>query len=456
MIEEIADSKLQRVLRTYLFKHPKDLAYMKSIAYCGSRVSEVKGVAPGVLVFANDKDAKIFGVNTCKNAWCCPTCSARVMAKYAAEIASAIDALEKWKNQYAFMVTLTVPHTSGMSVLEITEILYNAWKDFIVHGNKNQNAKYYANAENKFKHNQEKTMKVSTKKLNDPFATFCEIFNCTYRVRVGEFTFGSAGAHPHFHCLFWVDSDKLQKVAEYEEMLRDRWTALVKKHTLKMWDRAHPEKKADNRTRLEIMYSKLNEGSNTLYISKDDKGAVIKQLSSHYICGWGADREVTGNYKNKASNEGHETPRQLLERAATGDESAMRLFLEFAFAVRTKKHRRINFSKNTKDIIKKWRQTEAFTECMKKKHTDMVRKNGLWRMVCWFTKAQWFDICLKDRAEPVIQRILEMATQTDGRKLIRSFLEEYDIILTDKKYHDEELITEIMNSPFGFGFEDAH
>ena len=86
----------------------------------------------------------------------------------------------------------------------------------------------------------------------------------------------------------------------------------------------------------------------------------------------------------------------------------------------------------------------------------MVRNNGLWRMVCWFTKAQWFEICLKDRAEPVIQRILEMATQTDGRELIRSFLEEYDIILTDKKYHDEELITEIMNSPFGFGFEDAH
>lgn len=446
MIEEIADSKLQRVLRNYLLQHPKDLAYMKSIAYCGSKVSEIPHVVPGVLVLANDKDSKIFGVNTCKNAWCCPTCSARVMSKYAAEIACAIDALEKWKNQTAFMVTLTVPHTSGMSTFEITEILYNAWKDFITHGNKNQNSKYYANAENKFKHNQKKEMKVSKKKLNDPFATFCETFNCKYRVRVGEFTFGQAGAHPHFHCLFWVDSNKLQKVAEYEETLRARWTALVKKHTLKMWDRAHPEKKADNRTRLEIMYSKLNKESNTLYISRDENGAVIKQKSSQYICGWGADRELTGNFQNKASKEGHETPRQLLERAATGDESAMRTFLDFAFVVRTKRHRRINFSKNLKDIINKWKATNDYYECMKKKRTDMVRNKGLWRMVCWFSKPQWFEICLIDRTTPTIQRILEMATQADGRELIRKFLEEYDIILTDKPYPDEKLIIDVMNA----------
>lgn len=447
MNEEISNSRIQRILRQKIAQNPKDVALMKSILYCGSRVIHQLTMSPTVFVLANHDDAKFFGMTSCKNTWVCPVCSARVMSKYAAEIAVAIDALKARFNQVACMITFTVPHTSSMSCDETTEILFNSWKDFITHGNKNQNAKYYANADNKWKHGQRKKMVVSDKKLNDPFAAFCETFNCKHRVRVGEYTWGEHGWHPHFHCLFWVDADKLQQVADWQEKLNERWYELTQRHTVRQWNKRFPDKKDDNRTRARIMYEKMDkDGSNGIYISVDADGKVIEQKSSSYICGWGADRELTGNYKQKASNKGHFTPRQLLEKYdETHDEKWLDIFMEMARTTRLKKRRRVMFSTQSgiKKIIADWKKTHVYIESMKKKASELLANRGAWTTVFWFNEQQWSDICWIDRTTNIKTEILELARAPDAADQIIKFLAQHDIdVSKNKKPHRHSLFIE--------------
>lgn len=429
MHEEIMDTRLQRHLQNYLRTHPKHYVYMKSIAHCGSRTIRQPGVLPAVFVVANNEDATFFGTVTCKNAWCCPVCSAKLMAEYASQISTAIDALKAKENQVAFMLTLTIPHTRGMSCTETTEILYKTWKDFVVRGNKVGRAGVRWN-------------------YKDPFAMFCQEFNCHHRVRVGEYTHGEAGWHPHFHCLFWVDAEKLQQVIEWQDLLRARWTELAKKNTLKQWDKTYPGKREENKVRLAIMYSKLNPNSKTLYISVDKKGKVIEQKSSMYICGWGADKEVTGNFRNKATYEGHETPYQILERAVRDkDEAAMELYLEYAYATRIKKHHRINFSVHSgiKKIIEEWRQTNSYTTAYKKKYTEIQKKAGRWKVVCWFSENQWSSICYLSREHALKEKILQLALQPDAFQKIEALLAGFGMMLHKKPHKLTDLVEEIYN-----------
>lgn len=432
MHEEISDTRLQRHLQNYLRANPKHFAYMKSIAYCGSKTIRQRGALPAVFVLANNEDATFFGHVTCKNAWCCPVCSAKRMAEYASQISCAIDALKAKENQVAFMLTLTIPHTRGMSCVETTEILYDTWKNFTKKGNKVGTNSRWA--------------------IKDPFAMFCEEFHSKHRVRVGEYTHGDAGWHPHFHCLIWVDKAKLQQTLEWQDLLRARWTELAKKNTLKQWNKMHPDKKDDNRARLEIMYRKLNPNSKTLYISVDERGKVIEQKSSMYICGWGADKEATGNFRNKATYEGHETPYQILERAVKDkDEAAMELYLEYAYATRIKKHARINFSIHSgiKKIIEEWRNSHAYEAAYKKKFTEIQKKAGRWRVVCWFSENQWSSICYLNREHALKEKILKLALKPDGRRRIDLLLREFGLDLIDKPHHLTDLIEEIFNkSPF--------
>lgn len=419
------------------------------------------------------------------------------MAKYAAEIACAIDALSQPPhNQIAFMITFTVPHTSGMSCEEVTEILHNTWKDFVVHGNKNQNAKYYSNAENKFKHGQKKSMKVSDKKLQDPFSLFCESFNCKHRVRVGEFTWGEHGWHPHFHCLFWVDKDKFKFVQSWQDTLCRRWLELAKRNTIKYWDKMaklnHATKvvkddsrfsdsalvvddnkngkvgvglgkaaevpeairkgvddaKKKNRIRAEIMFSKLNGVSVPAYISVDKDNKVIVQKSSMYICGWGADRELTGNYQHKATNPNHMTPRQILEKATAepGDKYA-ELYMQYIYAVRSKRHPRLKFSNSgIKDIIAQYKHTQQYIETMKKKATTNP-KLGM-RVVCWFTEEQWKQIYWIETTvqDEIRARLLELAKERDKR-LIEEYLMQFGIDISKNPRHRlTGHVNDILNS----------
>ena len=397
MIEEtIKDYRQQKALRKKLDEGSMSRKLsLKSLYYCGRKVNFS---FPGVAVAVNKNDAQFFGTATCKSPWCCPNCTARQMAKYATDIAVAIDALKK-QNQFAAMITFTIPHTSDFSCLESTEILYNTWKAFTVHGNK-----------------------VLASAKNDVFSNFAAAFNHKHRIRVAEYTYGNHGWHPHFHTLFWFPAEKFQDILQWEERLKARWYEIAKRETVKQLMKRYPSKyfskdelkdlKKKTQKRIEIMYSKLDENSHGVFISKkDDK--VIRQESSNYICGWGANREITGNYQEKATAEGHFTWQQILKLAVDYDEAHPKekqenkwwtLYFEYALATRKFRHARINFSVHSglKQIIADYKKTEAYKTFLKKNSTNMVQKNGCWKILCWFTPSQWLEICSQNLQEQIL------------------------------------------------------
>lgn len=444
MIDGAYDHRLLHYLQNHIRQLPlADQYILRSTLYCGSKVARLPQLHEGVFLLSNGEDSRLFGLNTCKNAWYCPTCSMKIMSKYAANIACLIDAMEE-KNQWAFMLTLTVPHTILMSCEEVLKILYDTWKAFIARGNKNQTVSWRGNKEKKYKHGQEKVRKFGKSKTRDVFASFCEQFNCVHRVRVGEFTCGKNGWHPHFHCLFFVDADKFKQVKDWQKIFEDRWTELVKRNILKVWNKRYPNNEKNNKARMELMYERADTTtSKSAFISVDKDGEVIRQRSSNYICGWGADRELTGNVKNKASAPGHMTPYQLLEKAAnTGEERYWNWYLEYMLAIRKYANRRVNFSKGAKQIIAKWKQTQKYVEYMKKKRIQENRRK--WELVCWFTSQQWSKICSLNESSPIISNLLFLAKFCD-RELIAYFLNLYDIKLVETEHPAKDFIEKLYN-----------
>lgn len=408
-MDEISDHALLNLLKRKIAKNPGDIKRMRSTLYCGSRVlNPGKGYEPGVFVLANNETARFWGTITCKNPWICPVCSARQMSKYATDVAVAIDALKE-RGQAAFMITFTVPHTNGMPCDETTEILFQTWSAFHVRGNHNLKTKWNA---------------------TDPFATFCQTFNCIHRIRVGEFTWGKHGWHPHFHCLFFVDADKLDLVKGWADTLNERWLELAKRKTIQVWTKRYHNKKKCTK-RAEIMFAKADKvGSKGAYISVDKKGNVIRQESSMYICGWGADKEITGNYKMKATGEGHLTPTQILQnaQAAEDDETEDRwlnLYMEFARTIKLVNRRRISFGNSgLRKIIDEYKLSEGYQETIKKKFTQKAANVGKWRIVCWFSESQWLKICLLDRQLNIKHTILQLALYKE-RDAVKNYLREF-------------------------------
>lgn len=416
-MDGVSDNRLLRLLKMAMTSN--DHVLLKSIFFCGSRVIRPgAGALPLVYVTANDNDARIFGVTHCHNPWICPVCEPKIMSRHATDIACAIDALKEWHHQRAAMITFTIPHTSGIDCKTTMWILRKTWEDFIIHGKKRLVNKYYRNRKS-----ENKILTAGKTKSNDAFSSFCEEFEIKHRVRVAEITHGKHGWHPHFHCLFWTPAHKLQKMKDWQKRLDDRWLELAKRNTIKA---------GLDPTRVEIMYSKLDrEGSKGVYISVDKNGNVIPQESSKYISGWGGDRELTGNYHHKASNEGHETPRQILERAAeTGDVETWELYLEFARATRLLKFKRVTYSSRSgiRQIIEKWKRSETYTEFLKKNLTEQREANGRWKVVCWFNEEQWLQIYYLNLTTEIIPKILALARSPyNAFDMIAAFLRRHDI-----------------------------
>lgn len=414
---EIEDYKQLREVKKKLDENLGRKLFFKSLSYCGVKIVPTANL-DAVAVVANNKSAKIHGVAHCKSSWCCPVCTSKQMAKYAGDIAVAIDALKE-KDQLAAMITFTVPHTSDFSCEEVTEILYNTWKGFTVHGNK-----------------------IHKSSPNDIFANFAVAMNHKHRIRVCEYTWGNAGWHPHFHTLFWFPKENFQKILDWEDRLLKRWLELCQRYTIRQLLKRYPETerktvKAKVTSRVKIMYSKLNEGSSAVFISKDKQNKVIVQQSSNYICGWGANRELTANVQYKASNPNHLTWQQILDNAIATDhneplphnftqqrKSALdvaqvpaeakqidwwELYFEYATATRKYRHARINYSVHSgiKQIIADYKKSNAYKKFSKKNCSEKLQKFGRWRVVCWFRPSLWYEICSK-MLEP---EILELAVK---------------------------------------------
>lgn len=431
--QEISDYRQLKAIRKKMEtpEFGREKYFLKSLYNCGSKVPVISGKAAVALV-ANKKQAKFMGVASCKSSWGCPICTARQMSKYAAKIAIALDALKE-RSLSAAMITFTIPHTRGFSCEQATEILYKSWKAFTVHGNK--------------------ILKATP---NDIFSKFMAEFGSKHRVRVTEYTFGNAGWHPHMHCLFWFPSNRIQEILDWEERLNERWLELTKRYTIRELLIGYPETqrktvRAKVETRVNIMYSRMNtDESHGVYISKDENNRVIVQKSSDYICGWGGNREVTGNYQNKATAPGHYTWQQILSNAIESDKMKLnelkpaegsrkneesegaaqapdwwQLYFEYMNATKKARHARVNFSVHSglNAIIAAYKNTEGYKSVLKKNVTDRRETFGVWKTVCWFSKAQWSEICEND-LEPVI---LSLAHEENAKKLIDRVLADYQI-----------------------------
>lgn len=432
--DEISDYKQLKEIRKQLQgEYWQKRSSLKALFYCGSKVLTIKSSA-AVALLANNKTAKFVGNTSCKSPWCCPVCTAKQMAKYAAKIGVAIDALKE-QGQYAAMITFTIPHTSGFSCEDATEILYNTWKAFTVHGNK-----------------------VLATAKNDIFSNFMEQSESKHRVRVTEYTWGNAGWHPHLHCLFWFPREKFQSILDWEEKLNERWLELAKRYTIRQLLLGYPETqrktvKAKVTTRVNIMYSKLDAGCNGVYISKDKNNKVIKQESSNYICGWGGNREICGNTQEKATHEGHYTWQQILEKAiecvsdAEQVQGAARkwwdLYFEYALATRRKRHARVNFSVHSGicQIIKDYMKTNTYKIAAKKNNTELIKQFGKWRVVCWFTVSQWLSICDNDLEVDILKFAIN-----GGLTEINRLLEAHNIPPAMQNIEAAAVIEEIYNA----------
>lgn len=422
-INDISDYRQLKAVQNKISQDLQLKVVFKSLLHCGKKVPRINNER-AVAVVANKKQVKLLGVASCKSSWGCPVCTARQMAKYAMKIGVALDALKE-RSLRAAMFTFTIPHTSGFSCEQSTEILYDTWKAFTVHGNK-----------------------VHESSSNDIFSNFCAEFESKHRVRVCEYTWGLKGWHPHIHCLMWFPANRIQEILEWEERLNKRWLELCKRYTIKQLLIGYPETqrktvRAQVETRVNIMYQKMDTaGSNGVYISKADN-KVIVQESSNYICGWGANRELTGNFKAKASTPNHYTWQQILQNAinelkpaegsrkkedSDGAAPAVdwwKLYFEYMMATRKQRHARINFSVHSglMQIIRQYQQTTAYKTFLKKNATDQQKTFGAWKTVCWFSYAQWQEICKHD----LIERIIILATENNAKNLIDKLLANYEI-----------------------------
>lgn len=404
MCKQAFDARLQHYLRREIAKLPlQQRVQLKGIELCCKSVIPAVGAVDGVYFLRNSSgNVKTFGNMTCKNPWACPHCSAKMMAHYARKIAAAIDAMNA-KGYAAFMLTLTVPHVVMQSCREVTDILYASWSDFFRNAWKTD--KNHTNV---------------TKAMR-------ELGICHY-VRVAEYTYGKNGWHPHFHCLFWLPKKNLQAVADWEDVLRNRWNMCVKRQYDKLGSVVYKQ-----------VFANTDERQ-ALNIAVDQSGNVIEQRTSDYICGWGADKELTGNVQKKASHADHYTPYQLLEMAADGDEKARAKYIEFMLQVTRKPvHHRVNFDKKgLSQIAKVYMNTEGFKSVIAKK------KDASWVVVLFVTREQWYEIWHENANSPIVSNLLYLLSINE-KDLAISFLRSFGIELV-KCLNHSAVVEQIFNA----------
>jgi len=441
----ISDNQLKYYLQKYIRNnHIPDLTNLK---LCGSRVISQVGTTPAVFVIKNDttSEAKFFGTASCHSAWACPSCTAKVMAKKATEIACAIDALETWYNQKAFMITFTIPHSSTMSCRDTFNILLTAWRKFTRGGNKGTRTDTYTLKLDKDQKNHHGGKAVGKKgetrqytKITSIYGLFREQLKIKHNIRVFEFTWGENSWHQHIHALFWVPKENFNKVLTYEQTLYNRWWHCCKEASLKYWNSKLPEREKQNKKANDEFYANWRKypktGHRSLFISKDEKGHLKQAKSSEYIAGWGGDKETTAQLKK--GRKGHLTPLQILQESYQSEDPTqkkfyMELFIEYAKT--TKGHMRTYFSARSgiKEIIKKWQDTKTYKERVKKKFTQA----GIWKTLLWFTKKQWSEIWNNSILynKDLTSHILKLARAPNAKENIQKLLLQYKIDISKNK-----------------------
>lgn len=339
----------------YFFQHklaserPSVRVQLRPFEMCCKKVMPSK-VAPnlpkGVYLVREENGVHYTGMMRCKNGFACPYCSSIILSQARNKIACAIEH-KRAQGEVAFMLTLTVPHLVRQTCKEVTDYLFAVKKRFF-----------------------SRAKKAITEQ-------FWQDVGITDHVCVCEYTYSNHnGWHPHFHCLYWLPRKNLQRVLDWEEKLRETW----KKHCLKV-----AAKMFAHDPNLLKYFSAAFDNNIGIHISKKN-GKITEAQTSNYISGWGSDREVTGNYRKKASHANHYTPHQMLEFAYKGSNKYWKLYLEYALAIKTPPfHHTTMYSNGFGKRIKQWLQLDAAKGYVKKKDAPQV--------IIWFTLEQWNCLC---------------------------------------------------------------
>lgn len=382
-----------RLLHNYLHKlidercTVQQKAQLKSLRMCGRNIIKSDAGQTGVFLLSNKTSSRLFGITMCKNPFACPCCSAHRMAIYSAQIGLALEEMES-RGYIGFMVTFSIPHLRYMSCREVTDILYNTYS-------------YYRRTmkQKNYEKRVDGTLKNKKGTVAHQFFLDCQI---EHSITVCEYTHGKNGWHPHFHALYWTKKENADKILTWEKQLNEFWLQQAKRLTKKYWLEHRTQNEDLINNTLDSLYEKCEKDAG-LYISKTN-GKLAISKSSDYLCGWGADREVTGNYRKKASANDHRTPYQILEDAYNGDEKSADLYIEFCLAVTRKPvHHRVIWSRTgIKSIVVQAEQVKKAREYLKKNEDEN------WSVVAWFTCDQWHELCGRHDA-PHISNILYLA-----------------------------------------------
>lgn len=200
---EIENNLLRRRIQTKLSENLNTKLYFKNVALCGKSLITSNGA---LVVRRKDKnDAKLLGLSHCGNGWLCPVCAAKTAAKTGRLVAGALE-VAKQNQQAAFMATFTIGHCRGLSCALLVDVLHLCWKRMFAQ----RNSKTHAGEAQAF-----------MKKFQDSIKIHHIIKAC-------ELTWSfQYGWHPHFHALFFVDADKIDKVKLFEKEWAEQWEKLT-------------------------------------------------------------------------------------------------------------------------------------------------------------------------------------------------------------------------------------
>lgn len=477
--EYIQDNRLKSFWQRQIFSN-EDLNHTKALdglKYCGSQAIPISDGLnmPAVYIIREKSTAetKIANLMFCHSAWACPHCTPRVMAEKGNTIACAIDALAKWYQQKAFMITFTIPHDNSMSLQYCKELMKRTWRSFTRNGKKQTrkyNLKISTDRKNTWSYKDNRYLNEYDKRAvgqigeeriydvrTDIWGIFREELQIKHWVKVYEVTWSEEnGWHFHIHALFWTHKDNFSKIADYQDELYNRWWITSKRQYQKLLNEKYPDQPEKNAEIANTYFSnqkKYADGIHrSLYISQDKNGNIRPISSSNYIAGWGGNMELTASYERKnCKKEGHYTPFQIL-RLAQQDyrlkDYYLSIFAEYAIATRAT--RRVEWAKKSgiAKIIQRWKQSEEYTKLLKKKVMDADKE---WHVVVWFKLEQWkFLFWYNNQTDDDhISEILELARAPDGKQLIEQYLLSIDDkfldITNNKRNHFCEEIEFRMN-----------
>lgn len=383
---ECYDTHLQHFLQKKIAELPmNEQLVLKNIKLCNKRITPN---IDGIYILRNSNHhTRFFGQCTCKNSFVCPVCSARIMKRHRTDIGVALDTLHE-QGYHALMITLAIPHLAFQSCKEVQDILYKSLRYAFTNKNTRRPGKWCS-----------------------PINKFWVECDIEYYVRVSEFTYGKNGFNPHFHMLVWTKQN-VENLLPYQEEVEKYWIKRVKQFT-KQW---------------QMQNGCYDEKRFNAIFAFEDAGYSVKfsdheAFSSEYLTGWGSNSELTGNVQKKASHSGHYTPYQILTMAEH-NEKYWEVYRQFAVNVcRKPVHRRVEYSKGLKQIIAQAKNTEGYTEIVRKK-----KEVADWVIVGWLSKNAWYEICELNKSFPIMANILYLAKENEH--ILEEYLAFYGITIS--------------------------